>query len=202
MQAALAVMAAQAILSSTPHHSLLPISFNPTISTATFSSSLPFTSSFHGLSLKATTARPYLSFSASASPKPIAIVASASKKAVAVLKGTSNVEGVVTLNQEADGPTTVKVRVTGLTPGKHGFHLHEFGDTTNGCISTGLDSISLSNHGILLELITKTAENLSIVHAGVVPLLMLNFGECGLYSMFLASVDVGFLIFLNLFVTD
>lgn len=60
----------------------------------------------------------------------------------------------------------------------------------------------VSNHGILLELITKTAENLSIVHAGVVPLLMLNFGECGLYSMFLASVDVGFLIFLNLFVTD
>ncbi|CAA2986823.1 superoxide dismutase [Cu-Zn], chloroplastic [Olea europaea subsp. europaea] len=137
MQVALAVMAAQAILSSTPHHSLLPISFNPTISTATYSSSLPYTSSFHGLSLKATTARPYLSLSASASPKPIAIVASASKKAVAVLKGTSNVEGVVTLNQEADGPTTVKVRVTGLTPGKHGFHLHEFGDTTNGCISTG-----------------------------------------------------------------
>jgi len=41
------------------------------------------------------------------------------------------------LTQEDDGPTTVKVRVTGLTPGPHGFHLHEFGDTTNGCISTG-----------------------------------------------------------------
>ncbi|KAL2511190.1 Superoxide dismutase [Cu-Zn] 2 [Abeliophyllum distichum] len=137
MQAALAIMAAQTILSSTPHHSLLPFSFNSTISTTASSASLPLTSSFQGLSLKATTARPYLSFSASAASKPIATVASATKKAVAVLKGTSNVEGVVILTQEADGPTNVNVRVTGLTPGKHGFHLHEFGDTTNGCISTG-----------------------------------------------------------------
>uniref|UniRef100_A0A0C4MT05 Superoxide dismutase [Cu-Zn] n=1 Tax=Zoysia matrella TaxID=38722 RepID=A0A0C4MT05_9POAL len=65
------------------------------------------------------------------------VVADATKKAVAVLKGTSEVEGVVTLTQEDDGPTAVNVRVTGLTPGLHGFHLHEFGDTTNGCISTG-----------------------------------------------------------------
>ncbi|KAE8788561.1 Cu/Zn superoxide dismutase [Hordeum vulgare] len=66
------------------------------------------------------------------------VVADATKKAVAVLKGTSQVEGVVTLTQDDDaGPTTVNVRITGLTPGLHGFHLHEFGDTTNGCISTG-----------------------------------------------------------------
>ncbi|CAI9785911.1 unnamed protein product [Fraxinus pennsylvanica] len=121
MQEALAVMAAQTVLYSTPHHSLLPLSFSPTIST-TSSASLPLTSSFHGLSLKATT-RLYLSSSASAAPKPLAVVSSATKKAVAVLKGTSSVEGVVTLTQEAEGPTTVNVRVTGLTPGKHGFHL-------------------------------------------------------------------------------
>jgi len=64
-------------------------------------------------------------------------IVAATKKAVAVLKGTSNVEGVINLIQEDDGPTTVKVKITGLAPGKHGFHLHEFGDTTNGCISTG-----------------------------------------------------------------
>ncbi|CAN4120396.1 unnamed protein product [Withania somnifera] len=52
-------------------------------------------------------------------------------------KGNSNVEGVVTLSQDDDGPTTVKVRITGLTPALHGFHLHEYGDTTNGCMSTG-----------------------------------------------------------------
>lgn len=61
----------------------------------------------------------------------------AEKKAVAVLKGTSNIEGVVNLFQEDDGPTTVKVKISGLAPGKHGFHLHQFGDTTNGCMSTG-----------------------------------------------------------------
>ncbi|XP_057480364.1 superoxide dismutase [Cu-Zn], chloroplastic [Actinidia eriantha] len=71
-----------------------------------------------------------------AARKPLTVVAAA-KKAVAVLKGTSNVEGVVTLTQDDDGPTTVKVCITGLTPGPHGFHLHEYGDTTNGCISTG-----------------------------------------------------------------
>ncbi|KAJ7538706.1 hypothetical protein O6H91_11G080900 [Diphasiastrum complanatum] len=65
------------------------------------------------------------------------IVVAETKKAVAVLKGSSSVEGIVYLTQEDDGPTTVKLTISGLTPGKHGFHLHEYGDTTNGCISTG-----------------------------------------------------------------
>ncbi|CDY30502.1 hypothetical protein HID58_015670 [Brassica napus] len=77
------------------------------------------------------------SVSFSASKKSLTVV-SAAKKAVAVLKGNSDVEGVVTLTQDdSAGPTKVSVRITGLTPGPHGFHLHEFGDTTNGCISTG-----------------------------------------------------------------
>jgi len=58
-------------------------------------------------------------------------------KAVAVLKGDA-VSGVVTLVQEKpDGPTHIEAHFTGLTPGKHGFHIHEFGDTTNGCVSAG-----------------------------------------------------------------
>ncbi|KAF6134794.1 hypothetical protein GIB67_002195 [Kingdonia uniflora] len=35
------------------------------------------------------------------------------------------------------GPTIVNVKITELAPRPHGIHLHEFGDTTNGCISIG-----------------------------------------------------------------
>ncbi|KAL3694264.1 hypothetical protein R1sor_007915 [Riccia sorocarpa] len=60
------------------------------------------------------------------------------KKAVVVLKGTNpDVTGTVILTQENDGPTNAHVKISGLAPGKHGFHVHEFGDTTNGCMSTG-----------------------------------------------------------------
>lgn len=36
------------------------------------------------------------------------------------------------------GPTTVNASLSGLTPGDHGFHIHALGDTTNGCMSTGI----------------------------------------------------------------
>ncbi|NP_001238038.1 Superoxide dismutase [Cu-Zn], chloroplastic-like [Glycine max] len=76
-------------------------------------------------------------FSSFPAPQSIALPAT-TKKAVAILKGNSSVHGLVTLTQQQDnGPTTVTVRGSGLTPGPHGFHLHEFGDITNGCISTG-----------------------------------------------------------------
>ena len=36
------------------------------------------------------------------------------------------------------GPTTVTGNLCGLKPGLHGFHVHALGDTTNGCMSTGI----------------------------------------------------------------
>jgi superoxide dismutase, Cu-Zn family len=50
-------------------------------------------------------------------------------KAVAVLHPTAgnNVSGTVTFTEEADG-VRVQADISGLTPGKHGFHVHEFGD--------------------------------------------------------------------------
>ena len=54
-----------------------------------------------------------------------------------MLTGTAGVSGVLKLSQNGDGPTKIVGSITGLAPGKHGLHVHEFGDTTNGCMSTG-----------------------------------------------------------------
>ncbi|CAL9057984.1 unnamed protein product, partial [Musa banksii] len=130
MQAILAAaMAAHTVLLSASS----PAFVFPGFSSA--SPARPFHSAIVGQPLRPASSTAKLVATA-AKAKPLVVVAAA-KKAVAVLKGNSSVEGVVTLVQEDNGPTTVKVRVTGLTPGLHGFHLHEFGDTTNGCISTG-----------------------------------------------------------------
>jgi len=48
------------------------------------------------------------------------------------------INGLVRFTQpDPKGPTTITADLSGLTPGKHGFHVHEFGDTTNGCVSAG-----------------------------------------------------------------
>ncbi|NXQ84683.1 SODC dismutase, partial [Nyctibius grandis] len=71
----------------------------------------------------------------------------ATVKAVCVMKGDGPVQGVIHFQQQAraggggrdpdNGPVKVTGRITGLTDGDHGFHVHEFGDNTNGCMSAG-----------------------------------------------------------------
>lgn len=39
--------------------------------------------------------------------------------------------------QRGDSPTLVKGTVSGLEPGLHGFHVHEYGDLSKGCESAG-----------------------------------------------------------------
>ena len=60
-------------------------------------------------------------------------------KAVCVLgNSTAGVQGTLTFTQEApDQTVSVQGTVSGLTPGNHGFHIHQFGDNTNGCTSAG-----------------------------------------------------------------
>lgn len=59
--------------------------------------------------------------------------------AVAVVRGDSKVSGTVTLVQESESaPTTISWDITGNDANaKRGFHIHTFGDNTNGCTSAG-----------------------------------------------------------------
>lgn len=70
-------------------------------------------------------------------------------KAVAVLKGDTGVVGTIFFQQENIGaPVVITGEIQGLNPGGfHGFHIHEFGDTTNGCVSAGPHfNVDPSNH--------------------------------------------------------
>lgn len=58
---------------------------------------------------------------------------------VAVVRGDSNVKGTVIFEQESESaPTTITYDISGNDPNaKRGFHIHTFGDNTNGCTSAG-----------------------------------------------------------------
>ncbi|XP_011312678.1 superoxide dismutase [Cu-Zn] 1 isoform X1 [Fopius arisanus] len=51
---------------------------------------------------------------------------------------SSTVTGTIKFVQsKLDGPVSVTGTITGLKKGKHGFHIHEKGDLSNNCTSTG-----------------------------------------------------------------
>ena len=68
------------------------------------------------------------------------------------LQHSDKVKGSILLMQAPGTPTLIKGTITGLEPGVHGFHIHEFGDMSDGCKSMGghynPDNI---NHGELKE---------------------------------------------------
>lgn len=70
------------------------------------------------------------------------------EEAVAVIK-SNTVNGVVAFCQQPNGMVTVKINVTGLVPaGEHGFHVHQFGDLRDGCVSAGPHfNPNNNNHG-------------------------------------------------------
>ncbi|XP_039292406.1 superoxide dismutase [Cu-Zn]-like [Nilaparvata lugens] len=77
-------------------------------------------------------------------PGPIPLTAGPHPiNAVAILKpdgtGSEDPQGVITLVQPhpPEGPVFLSGNITGLTPGKHGFHVHVSGDLREGCKSLG-----------------------------------------------------------------
>lgn len=47
------------------------------------------------------------------------------------------ITGHFLFSQKPGQPTLLVGRVTGLAPGEHGFHIHQYGDLSNGCESAG-----------------------------------------------------------------
>jgi len=52
-------------------------------------------------------------------------------------KGCVTVTGRVLIQEKEDGSVRISYRIEGLTPGKHGFHIHEKADFSQGCVSAG-----------------------------------------------------------------
>uniref|UniRef100_A0A5Q0MVW9 Superoxide dismutase [Cu-Zn] n=1 Tax=Oxya chinensis TaxID=165482 RepID=A0A5Q0MVW9_9ORTH len=58
-------------------------------------------------------------------------------QAVCVMIGEV-VNGLIRFSQEQeDAPVKITGEIKGLNKGKHGFHVHEFGDISDGCTSAG-----------------------------------------------------------------
>lgn len=60
--------------------------------------------------------------------------------------GTSPIKGVVRFTATDDG-VVIRGEITGLMPGKHAFHIHEFGDVTDGKCSGGHFNPEKKKHG-------------------------------------------------------
>jgi len=58
-------------------------------------------------------------------------------KAYCVLSHSDTVKGTILFLQKPGTPTLIQGRIEGLTAGEHGFHIHEYGDMTDGCASMG-----------------------------------------------------------------
>jgi len=53
------------------------------------------------------------------------------------LEHSDKVKGTILFMQAPGTTTLIKGTITGLQPGEHGFHVHEFGDMSKGCESMG-----------------------------------------------------------------
>lgn len=58
-------------------------------------------------------------------------------QAICVLTGEGIESGLVRFAQLENGPVKIKGNIIGLSKGFHGFHVHQFGDLSQGCKTAG-----------------------------------------------------------------
>ena len=46
---------------------------------------------------------------------------------------TKNISGKVDIHRNKKRGLQIKINISGISPGKHGFHIHEYGDLSEGC---------------------------------------------------------------------
>ncbi|CAO3645352.1 unnamed protein product [Mucor hiemalis] len=69
------------------------------------------------------------------------------------------VTGTIQFTQDGhDSPTWIYANISGLTAGDHGLHVHQFGDLSKGCVSTGAH---YNPHNV-----THGAPNATVHHPG------------------------------------
>ena len=71
-------------------------------------------------------------------------------KAYCILEQSDTVKGTILFLQKPGTPTLIRGRIEGLSAGEHGFHIHEYGDMSDGCASMGGHyNPDRENHGTL-----------------------------------------------------
>ena len=111
------------------------------------------------------------------------------KNCIAVLEAnTHGISGIIRFSEESDKKRMkITYDIKGLKDGEHGFHIHQYGDLTNGCASAGphfnpfhnvhggLDSPSTKRHlGDLGNIIAKNGVSKGTLYA---PYLTLTKGK-------------------------
>jgi Cu-Zn family superoxide dismutase len=99
-------------------------------------------------------------------------------KAICIIKG--DVSGQIYFRQESPSHS---VKITGhllnLPRGLHGFHVHEYGDTSNGCTSAGEHfNPTCEDHGAPDAKIRHVGDLGNVMSAGCTALTEINISDC------------------------